>query len=204
MNESTDRPLHERIASLEARVAELQEQVDHLQRQAPAGAPQRPARPPSRVMEKEIERPAFRPSPRAPRDRAPRDRAARMQSVLKSEDWINKIGIALLLFGLAFLFKLGIDKGLLTPTVRVVFGVVLGMFLFGAGLRLRPKRLRLGQVLIGGGIATFYVTLFAAYQFYGLVSYPVAYTGMGVVTFLGFVLAVQQNDAALASRPSAG
>ncbi len=199
MNESTDRPLHERIASLEARVAELQEQVDHLQRQAPAGAPKRPVRPPSHVMEKEIERPAFRPSPRAPRDRA-----ARVQSVLKSEDWLNKIGIALLLFGLAFLFKLGIDRGLLTPTVRVVFGVALGVFLLGAGLRLRPKRLRLGQVLIGGGIATFYVTLFAAYQFYGLVSYPMAYTGMGVVTLLGFVLAVQQNDAALAVIATVG
>ena len=199
MNESTDRPLHERIASLEAKVAELQEQVDHLQRQAPAGAPKRPVRPPSHVMEKEIERPAFRPSPRAPRDRA-----ARVQSVLKSEDWLNKIGIALLLFGLAFLFQLGIDKGLLTPTVRVVFGVILGVFLFGAGLRLRPKRLRLGQVLLGGSIATFYVTLFAAYQFYNLVSYPVAYSGMGAVTLLGFVLAVRQKDAALAVIATVG
>ena len=198
MEESSDRPLHERLASLEARVTELQEQVDHLQ-QVQSGVPKRPVGSPSRVMEKEMERPAFMPS-----QRARQDRAARMQSVLKSEDWLNKLGIALLLFGLAFLFKLGIDRGLLTPTVRVVFGVVLGVFLLGAGLRLRAERLRLGQVLIGGGIATFYVTLFAAYQFYSLISSPLSYTGMGVATVLGFVLAVQQKDVALAVIATVG
>ena len=64
MNESTDRPLHERIASLEAKVAQLQEQVDHLQRQALVEAPKRPVRLPPPVMEKEVERPAILPSPR--------------------------------------------------------------------------------------------------------------------------------------------
>lgn len=193
MDESTDRPLHERLAVLEARVAALQDQVAQVQRQLQTGAPKRPVPPPRPVKEAEGERPAFQPAPRAPHASS-----ARMQSVLKSEDWLNKLGIALLLFGLAFLFKLGIDRGLLTPTVRVAFGAALGVFLLGAGLRLRPKRLRLGQVLLGGGIATFYVTLFAAYQFYGLLSYPLAYTGMGAATCLGFVLAVQQRDAALA------
>jgi uncharacterized membrane protein len=53
-------------------------------------------------------------------------------------------------------------------------------------------------VLLGGSGATFYVTLFAAYQLYGLVAYGVAFGGMGLVT-VGLVgLAVRQAAPTLA------
>ena len=136
--------------------------------------------------------------------RASRSQAARVQAALKSEDWLSRLGIALLLIGLAFLFKFGIDRVWVTPVVRVLFGVVLGGFLLGAGLKLRPKRLALGRVLLGGSIATFYVTIFAAYQFYSLVAYPVAFGAMIVVTLLCFSLAVQQHDAVLALIATVG
>ncbi|MFQ5570390.1 MAG: DUF2339 domain-containing protein [Rhodothermales bacterium] len=209
MSQSDDPTLHDRLATLEATVAQLQNQLDRLHSQvqdnrkttsaAPHEAPPQKARPeaskaalPRSPGAPSTARPALRPA-----RRAPRSSTKSVRSVMKSEDWLNKIGIALLLFGLAFLFKFGMDKGWLTPRVRIGFGLALGVFLLVVGLRLRPKRLRLGQVLLGGGIATFYVTLFSAFQLYSLISYPVAFAAMALVSLLGFVLAVHQEDAAL-------
>ena len=115
-----------------------------------------------------------------------------------SEDWLNKVGIGLVLFGLIFLFKYAIDKAWLTPLVRVLFGAGLGVLLLGVGLRIRQDRHRLGQVLQGGGIATFYVTLFAAFQLYSLLPYGIAFACMVGVTLLAFGLSVWQADALLA------
>jgi len=117
---------------------------------------------------------------------------------LRSEDWLNYVGIGLLLFGLAFLFKYSVEQGWLVPEVRVGFGVALGSALLTAGLRVYDTRRRLRQVLLGGSSATFYATVFAAHQLYGLVSYTVAFASMIVVTVATIGLAVQQDESSLA------
>ena len=175
-----------RIAALEARVADLQQRFDALDARVggtPRAAPSPPPvpSPPSRV--------------RLPR-RAPRDAAARMRAALRSEDWLGKLGIALVLVGVLFFFKYGIDRGWLGPVVRVGAGAALGAFLLAAGLKLAARR-RLGQVLLGGAIATFYTTIFAAFQFYALLSYPLAVVAMSSVTLLAFALAIGQDDGVL-------
>lgn len=114
-----------------------------------------------------------------------------------SEYWLNKIGIGLLLFGVAFLFKYSIDQGWLTPTLRVGFGVILGVGLIVTGQRLSASRRDFSQVLIGGGIATLYITGFAAYQLLDLISHPVAFAFMAFVTLFAFILSLRQNGVAL-------
>lgn len=116
---------------------------------------------------------------------------------LRSEDWLNYVGIGLFLFGVAFLFRYTVEQGWLVPAVRVGLGAALGGVLLGTGLRL-PAGRRLRQVLLGGSGATFYATLFAAYQLYGLVSYATAFGGMGVVTVALVALAVRQAEPTLA------
>ena len=118
------------------------------------------------------------------------------------EWWMNKVGIALFLMGVVFLFKFSWDRGwlqvLLTPAVRVALGVLLGTALVWVGLRVYAGRRAFAQVVLGGGIGTYYITGFAAYGMLGVVSYPVAFAFMAAVTLLAFVLALRQNGAALA------
>ncbi len=115
----------------------------------------------------------------------------------KIEFWLNKVGIALLLFAVAFLFKYSIDKGWLTPWVRVLFGLLLGVVLVTLGYRTYGKRRHFSLVFFGGGIATFYITAFAAFQRLEIVSHPVAFGFMVLVTLFALLLSLKQNDSIL-------
>jgi uncharacterized membrane protein len=53
---------------------------------------------------------------------------------------------------------------------------------------------RYAQVLSGGGIAILYLSLFAAYQFYQLISQPVTFAFMAVVTAASVVLAIRHDS----------
>ena len=112
----------------------------------------------------------------------------------KSEYWLNKIGMALLLFGAVFLFKYSVEQGWLNPTIRVFFGLALGAGLSVIGLRLYRKRKQFSQVLLGGSIATFYITGFAAFQLFHLVSYPAAFSFYVAITLYSFSLALKQDE----------
>ncbi|OGG01033.1 MAG: hypothetical protein A3F83_12810 [Candidatus Glassbacteria bacterium RIFCSPLOWO2_12_FULL_58_11] len=141
-------------------------------------------------------------SPPAPPSAAKeRVRAAAGWSVpdkLKSgEFWLNKIGIGLLLFGVAFLFKYSIDQGWLTPWARVTAGLLIGTLLFVFGLRTAAHRPNFSQVLLGGAVASFYITGFAAFQVFQLVSHPLAFVFMVAVTVLALVLSLKQEAAGL-------
>lgn len=224
--DDADNHLPDRLADLETRVAILQDQVDRLSRRLEAAEKDPTPVEDASVVESSItsEEPSAKtttdseaqtepqeikgttepPRPAKPRPKATPPKPDRKPSALKSVEWLQKLGIGLLLLGLVFLFKYSIDQGWLTPAIRVGFGAVLGVFLLGAGFKVRSKQVRLGQVLLGGGAATFYVTLFAAYQLYDLLPYPLAFAGMVVVTLMTFYLAIWQNDVVLAIIATAG
>ena len=113
------------------------------------------------------------------------------------EWWLNKIGIGLLLLGVAFLYLLSVERGWITPPVRLGFGLAIGASLLVLGLRVYGHRRAFAQVLLGGAIGAFYITGFAAYQLYALVSYPLAFAFMVAVTLLAYVLSLRQNEVPL-------
>lgn len=84
-----------------------------------------------------------------------------LQRLRNGEWWFNKIGIGLLLFGAAFLFKFSIDQNWITPPVRVGIGLSLGALLVLLGLRVYGERRAFSQVLLGGGIGVFYISGYA-------------------------------------------
>ena len=187
--------LSERVEALEETVARLEEKVTELAGAVSAetdGAVDSPASRTERAEE-----------PPSAAEEPTRGLASRLQKwaesvqAIRSEDWLGRVGIGLLLVGLAFLFKYAVDVGWLVPSVRVGFGAVLGSVLLAGGLRSYETHRRVGQTFLGGSSATFYATVFAAYQLYDLLAYPYAFAAMGAITIFTFVLAIQQDDALL-------
>jgi len=120
------------------------------------------------------------------------------------ENWLNWLGIGLLLLGIVFLFKYSIDQGWLIPPVRSAFGLATGLGLFVAGLNTDEARSTLRQILLGGGIAAFYITGFATFQLYSFISYPAVWAFMIVVTLLALSLSLQQNEPILSVLGTVG
>ena len=188
--------LDARVERLERAVAALHDAVmddgpssdDEVSKDASPSAPARPA-----DAEEEATSAA-----------APRAQRMMSQLGLRSEDWLSYVGIGLLLFGLAFLFKYSIDQGWLGPAVRVGVGAVTGTVLLIGGLRVYAQRRRLRQILLGGSSAVFYGTVFAAYQLYGLLGYPVAFAAMLTITVCSIAGALLEDEAVLAVVGTAG
>ena len=111
-----------------------------------------------------------------------------------SEFWLNKIGIFLLLIGVASLLAYSVERGWLVPSLRVGIAFFIGLILLAIGLRVRQGRPNSSQVLLGGSIAAFYFTGYAAYQLYNLVWFPVAFAFMIGVTLLAFFLSLNQGE----------
>ncbi len=194
-----DAGVEARVARLEAQVARLTRTVERLEtalRETPSAGPASPgpASPgpassgPASEAEGNGERAGWRKA-------LPADALALEMS---TETWLSRVGIGLLLVGLAFLFKYATDQGWLGPAVRVAFGGLLGVGLLGAGLRLYGTRRRLSQVLLGGGVATCYTTVYAAYALYALLGYGLALATMVTLTVVALALSVRQDDAVLA------
>ena len=191
MTDHHDQSLQERIERLERAVAELQ---------GTSGVPDTspPATPPAQGVSGIPVRPALQSPPPAMPPRRPAEKSFQLPDVMReSEYWLNKIGIGLLLLGVVFLFKYSIDQGWITPAVRVGFGLAIGMILLATGLRIHITRRHFSQVLLGGGIATFYTCGFAAFQLFALVSHPVAMGFMVLVTVMAFSLSLRQHEPAL-------
>jgi uncharacterized membrane protein len=114
-----------------------------------------------------------------PEPPAPAGDAGRRFEQRLAENWLVWLGGVTLALGGAFLVKLSIDHGLLTPPVRVVLAVLLGIGLCaGAEWVTRRETTSEGeasgpsyvpQALAAAGAATVFAALYAAYQLYGLI-----------------------------------
>ncbi|MFH5832247.1 DUF2339 domain-containing protein [Halalkalibaculum sp. DA384] len=114
-------------------------------------------------------------------------------SIPVGENWLNWLGIGLLLLGVGFLFKYSVDQGWLIPPVRSAFGLAVGGSLLGAGF-VSGKNTVPRQILLGGGVATFYITGFATFQLYSFVSTSAVWIFMVGVTLLALYLAIQHDE----------
>ncbi len=95
-------------------------------------------------------------------------------------------GIALAVAGV-FLVRYSIERGLLTPQVRVALSFVFGLLLLAGAeaayrfeARVRDPRVR--QALAGAGLATLYAAFYLAGSLYGLIGAGTAFVGLAVVT----------------------
>ena len=97
--------------------------------------------------------------------------------------WLLYIGMATLVLGVGFFVKYAFDNNWIGATGRVLAGAALGLVMVAGGHRVARRGYPLyGQVLAGGGFAALYISTFAALSFYGLISRPVAFGLMVLIT----------------------
>lgn len=109
-----------------------------------------------------------------------------------------RIGVILLFFGVAFLFKYAAERNIFPIELRLAAVALGGIALLVTGWRLRRRAGEYGLVLQGGGIGLIYMTAFVALRMYGV--FPVALTFALMVALVGLaaLLAVLQDSRALA------
>ncbi|HYH80492.1 MAG TPA: DUF2339 domain-containing protein [Longimicrobium sp.] len=199
------RALEERIERLERLVGDLQRELTARPAAAePMPQPMQSMQPQSTQMPYGApypQHPQQHPHPQYPhhpqQQGRPRSRGLGLPKIeWDGQLWLNRLGIGLVLLGTGLLFRYSIEMGWLTPAVRVGFGAALGAVLFALGLRLDTRE-RYGAVLLGGGVATWYTTGWAAFNLYGLVGYLAAFVGMLAITVVAFGMALKRDAPAL-------
>jgi len=121
-------------------------------------------------------------------------------------DWENIIsvrafawlgGIAFFL-GAALFLQYSIQRGLISPAMRVAIGLVVGSAALIWGDSLRARSMWAGQATSGAGVAVLYASFFAAHTRYQLIGTTVTFAAMALVTVVAGLLAVRRKASILA------
>ena len=107
--------------------------------------------------------------------------------------WFNRVGILAVLIAMAWFLKLAIDNHWIGPLGRVVIGLIAGAGLTAWSERFRGRGyLAFSYSLKAVGTGVLYLSLWAAFSLFRLVSAEVAFAAMILVTaFNGFMAWVQ-------------
>lgn len=114
------------------------------------------------------------------------------------ENLINKIGIAILVIGIGFFVKFAIDQDWINEIGRVMIGIVCGGILVAFAHYIRNTFRPFSSVLVGGGIAIFYLTIGIAFHEYELMSQTVAFIIMVIITLFCVALSILYDRKELA------
>jgi len=109
---------------------------------------------------------------------------------------LGKIGIVAVLIGISFFLKYAFDNNLIGEIGRVIIGLVVGIGLLGLGQYLREKYTHYSDILMAGGIGVLYLTTYAAYGFYELISQPVAFAFLSLITLLSVIISIVDDTVA--------
>jgi uncharacterized membrane protein len=113
--------------------------------------------------------------------------------------WFNRIGIVAMLIGVAWFLKFAFDNHWVGPAGRVLIGLVSGAALIAWSERFRSKGyLAFSYSLKAVGSGVLYLSLWAAFSMYHLISPGIAFTGMVLVTAFNAFIAWRQSAELLA------
>ncbi len=86
------------------------------------------------------------------------------------ENLLSKIGVLIILVGVAIFGKYAIDNNLISPLARIMLGSGFGLALIGVGFWLKKSVEKLSAMLVAGGTAVLYLMTYFAYDFYQMMS----------------------------------
>ncbi len=100
----------------------------------------------------------------------------------RSGNWLGVVGIICFVLAAAFIIKLSIDSGWLTPERQIGLAVLFGLGLIGAGFALMKSDSEYASLLPGAGIIVLYLTVFAAHRLYALITFEAAISMASIVS----------------------
>src|SRR5574341_23980 len=156
--------IEKRLASLEWRLARIETQLSKPAAPAPAQAA-RPA------------------APKAP---PPKPEAEGRPSLVTSI--LGWGGAVALVLAAAYLIRLAVESGWLTPVRQVALAAIAGLAMIAAGFVLRNVNRQYAGLLPAGGVAILFLSIYGAHLFYGFVEAAPATVAVIVVCLLSLWL----------------
>ncbi len=200
-------PSSSELQELRRLVGELTARVFRIERAlnlpsgvaAEAPRPQAPALPPPPAAEVKPAAAMRSIPPRPAPASSGKQSSADLESRIGSH-WLNRIGIAAVLIGVSYFLKFAFDNNWIGPAGRVAIGLLAGIAIVVWSEKFRHR----GYVIFSYslkavGIGVLYLSLYAAFQVYGLVPGGVAFTMMFAVTAATAVMAWTQDAEILAA-----
>ena len=205
---------YKEIKQLENELAELKRQSNFSSVSATNTVKTPVEKPTERPAEKPIERPTEAPAEKTtetpvitapstpkPQFSLPTINRPKQPSDLEKiigESWINKIGILIVIIGVAIGAKYSIENELISPLTRIILGYLVGIGLLGFGIKLKPKFEGYSAVLVSGSISIFYFITYFAYSFYNLIPQVLAFAMMLIFTVFTVFAAIKYNRVVIA------
>lgn len=185
--------MDQQLKELQAEIQQLKDRVALLEKQAGIAK--------AAVPNQQTAAPSTHSAETKPivREKLIREKPLRRMSEEKlAGTWFNRLGILAILLAVAFFLKWSFDNHLIGEVGRIVIGLILGLAFLGAGEYFQRKKFPVyGQGFTGGGIAILYFSIFAAFDFYQLISQAIAFVLMILITMAASLLAVRYDSLAV-------
>lgn len=215
MDSSRETEFAERLARIEQSIALVQRSLDLLLAERSAAAERGT---PARVFREQRREPPAeqavdgRRSGYAPSAETPGSRRSTADDVFIAENlsswfasrstewWLSRLGIGFVILAVLLLYGFAIDKGWITPPLRVMAGTVVGGVLCWAATRAKPsprttapRDLGFRELFYGGALAVWYITAYAAAVWYQLIPIPTAHLAFFVLGILSTWIALHER-----------
>ena len=116
------------------------------------------------------------------------------------KQWTLYAGVSIMVIGVGLFIRYAFANQWITEPLRVGVGMAIGALFILSGRRFAAAgHAPFGQTLVGGGIATWYVAVYAALNLYGLVSTGAGFALLVLVTVLAAGLADRLRSELLAT-----
>jgi hypothetical protein len=156
--------IEKRFGSVEARLARIEAQLAKPAGTAPAAAAR----------------------PAAPKPAPPKPEAGERPSLVTS--FLGWGGAVALVLAAAYLIRLAVESGWLTPVRQVTLAAISGLVMIAAGFVLRGVNRQYAGLLPAGGVAVLFLSIYGAHLFYGFFEATPATVAVIAVCLLSLVL----------------
>jgi len=113
-------------------------------------------------------------------------------------NWFAIIGGIAVVLGIGFFLKLAFDNNWINDIGRIALGVVVGIGFLGVGEYAQRRVPRWAQAVTASGTAILYLTIYAAFGLYQMVSPTAAFLLLAVVVTVAVLLALRYESLVIA------